>query len=130
MDADAAIPKEDQAYALHCRGQTYRQIARTLDIDKDTAQRYVKAIQRELLPLHRRNIKRWTSDAVERLMEVQRAAWEQFEHDGDIGALNTVANCEERIARLRGLYDQAGDDDARTDIRISISRRGAPGTSE
>jgi DNA-binding CsgD family transcriptional regulator len=130
MDAEAAIPKEDQAYQLHCRGMTYRQIARELGIDKDTVTRYVRAIQRELAPLHRRNVKRWTNEAVERLAEVQRAAWKQFEATGDIGALNTVANCEERIARLRGLFEADSAAPGGTSINVVFVndwRRGSDG---
>jgi transposase-like protein len=103
---DASLPIEDRAYQLHCQGYSYRAIARELGIDKDTAQRYVRAIQRELAPQHRANVKRWMAEAVERLHAVQRAAWNV--HDGsqfgDVGALNTIAACEEKIARLRGLF--------------------------
>lgn len=109
MDASAdAMPVEDRAYQLHCRGFGVRQIGRMLGIDKDTAQRYVSALRKEYAGMHRRNVTRWTNDAVERLHEVQRAAWTQHGLTGDVGALNTIIHAEERIARLRGIAEPEG----------------------
>ena len=118
-----AMPVEDRAYQLHCRGYSYRQIAHTLGIDKDTAQRYVRAIAKEVAPRRKQDLEQMREDGVKRLRAVEQAAWDQFAAYADIGALNTVTRCEEQIARLRGLYQNHIMDDGHGDIQITISRR-------
>lgn len=98
------ISLEDQAYQLHCRGFSLRTIGRMLEIDKDTAQRYVKAVAKELGPKRKKDREKWTEEAVEHLQEVARQAWMHYSVTTDLAALNTVAATIERIAKLRGLY--------------------------
>jgi len=119
-------PIEDRAYQLHLRGLSYRAIAQQLGIDKDTVNRYVKLIERDVAPRRKADRERWRREAVERLQNVQAHAYEQFDATGEASLLNTIATCEREIARLRGLYDSVVDEGGGGGITITISRRIGP----
>lgn len=124
----------DQAYRLHCRGLGVRAIGARLGIDKDTAQRYVKQVEREMAPRRREAREKLLRGAIARLRGIALEASEQLdaltretgEHGTDArGAaalLNTRLACEREIARLQGLFDQVvGEGDE--SVTITISRR-------
>jgi hypothetical protein len=98
------IPEADRAYQLHCMGHSLRTIARMLGRDKNTVHAWIKEIQAELAPEHKKDRKRWTVQAVERFNALYRAAWTHYLSTDDMQALNTAKACEAEIAKLRGLY--------------------------
>lgn len=118
------LPPPDRAYQLHLRGYTLREIARELDITKDTANKYVRTLERETAPWRKDARARWRRQAVAKLEHVQSAAWRRWDEVQDPMLLNTVASAEDKIARIRGLYEQELEDGA-SEVRITISRRGA-----
>lgn len=119
------LPIEDQAYLLHLRGHSLRAIAARLHIDKDTAHRYVRAIEEELAPKRREEREDLLHKAVERLRAIQARAGDEFEMSGEPSLLNTMTACEREIAKLEGLYGVVTDDGLDTGITITISRRNA-----
>lgn len=115
--------KRERAYSLHLRGRSYRAIAVELSVDKDTVQRWVKAVAAASAPRRKQAIQQAQRDAVARFREIQSAAWSLYEAKDDTSALNTALNAEREIAKLRGLYDVADDSD-RGSVTILISKRG------
>lgn len=128
----------DQAYRLHLRGLGVRVIGQKLGIDKDTAQRYVRQVEREMAPRRKETREKLLRTAIVRLRGIALEASEQLDHmaadrercnDGRAAAalLNTRLNCEREIARLQGLFEHLVSDDEGAGIVITISRRAPAG---
>lgn len=125
--ASREMPIEEQAYRLHLRGKSVREIGRELGIDKDTANAYVRRLTAEAAPRRKRTRDALRAEATARLRAVQAAAWTAYEANGDLMALTIVRTCEQDITRLRGLLDgEVLGEGAGAGISITITRHGQP----
>lgn len=126
----------DQAYKLHLRNMSYRAIGARLGIDKTTAQRYVKQLERETAPRRKEAREKLLRGTIERLRGIAVEAADQLDETdardarGAAALLNTRLACEREIARLQGLYEHLVTDDDLGGITITISRRRDAGPAD
>ena len=119
-------PLDEQAWLLAMRGMSLRAIARELHIDKDTANRYVRLVEREVAPRRKADRDRYLRRAVASFEQVKAAAWTQYDGQPEAMLLTVVRGCERDIAQLRGLFAAAAtlDDGTGGGITITITKRG------
>ena len=119
-------PLDEQAWVLSMRGMSLRAIARELRIDKDTANRYVRLVEREVAPRRKADRDRYLRRAVASFEQVKAAAWTQYDGQPEAMLLTVVRGCERDIAQLHGLFAAAAtlDDGSGGGITITITKRG------
>ena len=131
-DERAVATPDDQreaVWTLHLRGVSQRQIARQLDLHRDTVGRLIRECYRDFGAERRARMKRGLEAAVARMRHVQEQAW--VDHDADdereravleaavpgmrytsqrASYLRLALDAEKEIARLEGLYAEDAPD--------------------
>lgn len=131
--------KRDVVWTLHLRGVPKTQIAREVDLHRDTVSKLINECYREFGPERRARLGRKLDAAVARIRAVQQRAW--ADHDADdereravleaavpgtryqsqrASYLRLALDAEKEIARLEGLYAEEATE--LTAVLFSVER--------
>ena len=94
----------DQAYMLHLRDMTFRQIAERLHISENTARQYVRKMARETAPKRKDMRERLVGHAVDRMRGLAMETAAHYDRTRDAKLLPVRLRCEMELARLQGVY--------------------------
>lgn len=98
------MPPIDQAYMLHLRDMTFRQIAEQLHISENTARQYVRKMERETAPTQKDMRERVVGHAVDRMRGLAMETAAHYDRTRDAKLLPVRLRCEMELARLQGVY--------------------------